>query len=648
MGKSKKERKKVVKKVIPVVIRSEKKLTQNTKHLFWIITILLPIVAIALLEAGLRIFDYGLDKTLFVSIPDEKSPYYGINVNIGKRYFKKGGFSPTPRKDLFLKEKPENGYRIFVLGGSTTAGFPFGNNLTPTRILHRRLVDTFPDKKIEVVNCAMTAVNSYTMLDFMDEILEQKPDLILIYGGHNEFYGAMGVASMESFGRYRFVVKTLLKLQYFKVYELLENIILSLSGFISDVPSYSKDDPLRTQMAKMVKEKEIAFTSPLYQSGKEYFQDNLNEIFEKAAKAGVDVIISELVSNIKDHKPFVSIKENGKPSAMEKYEEGQILEKKGLYQEAKAAYYKAKDLDALRFRATEEFNDIIHKTAAKFNIPVMPMKDYFENLSLNGLIGNDLMFEHLHPNKKGYFVMGSAFFNELQKYNLINETWPLENIKPITYYMQKWGFSKLDSTVAALNIIQLKGGWPFKKEDTPNEALINFVPDSKEDSVALEILGKGKITLEMGHMNLAKYYQEKSNYQAAFFEHLALVYTVPWIDVFYEPFIDMLLKIQQYEIARSVLTDGLKYNQSAFIYKWLGQTNLVLGNTGQGIKILEEVHQKKMSDNQAIYNLIRAYYTTGQFERGDNLIGMLKENSALADYVKDLENYKKSLKSTSE
>ena len=78
--------------------------------------------------------------------------------------------------NLFLKEKPANGYRIFVLGGSTTAGFPYGNNLDFARILNRRLSDQFPEKKIEIINCAMTAVNTYTVLDLMDEILEQQPD----------------------------------------------------------------------------------------------------------------------------------------------------------------------------------------------------------------------------------------------------------------------------------------------------------------------------------------------------------------------------------------------------------------------------------------------------------------------------------------
>ena len=98
------------------------------RRLFIIVTILIPIFFLMLLEMVLRLFHYGGNTRLFVSTPDETSQYYGINVDIGRRYFHLEDFTPSPRKDLFLKEKLKNSYRIFVLGGSTTAGFPYGNN----------------------------------------------------------------------------------------------------------------------------------------------------------------------------------------------------------------------------------------------------------------------------------------------------------------------------------------------------------------------------------------------------------------------------------------------------------------------------------------------------------------------------------------
>lgn len=142
------------------------------KRLFYIWLFVIPIFLLCCLEAGLRIFRYGGDTSLFVPAPDDQSPYYGINQDVGRRYFALTSFTPSPRKDLFLKDKPAGGFRIFILGESTAAGFPYGNNMTFPRILNRRLSDLFPERRIEVVNTGMTAMSSFTLLDFMDEILE--------------------------------------------------------------------------------------------------------------------------------------------------------------------------------------------------------------------------------------------------------------------------------------------------------------------------------------------------------------------------------------------------------------------------------------------------------------------------------------------
>jgi len=59
------------------------------RSVFWIIIILLPIVTLCGVELGLRVFNYGETIPLFKSIPDESSKYYGINLDVAKRYFTK-------------------------------------------------------------------------------------------------------------------------------------------------------------------------------------------------------------------------------------------------------------------------------------------------------------------------------------------------------------------------------------------------------------------------------------------------------------------------------------------------------------------------------------------------------------------------------
>ena len=98
------------------------------------------------------------------------------------------------------KMKDDSTLRIFVLGESTTIGYPFFHNGSFHRWLQYRLMHTFPDRQFEIINLSLTAVNSYTVLGFAKELIRYKPDAVLIYTGHNEFYGTLGVGSSSRIG----------------------------------------------------------------------------------------------------------------------------------------------------------------------------------------------------------------------------------------------------------------------------------------------------------------------------------------------------------------------------------------------------------------------------------------------------------------
>jgi hypothetical protein len=122
-------------------------------------------------------------------------------------------------------------------------------------MLGDRLEATHPYSDIEVVSTAMAAVNSYTLLDFVDEIIEQKPDLILIYAGHNEYLGIMGVGSAFAAKGGRFATLMHLKLKDWRLYQLLQKFYsLAMS---SEVPP---DKSNKTLMSQVAKEKEEPFT----------------------------------------------------------------------------------------------------------------------------------------------------------------------------------------------------------------------------------------------------------------------------------------------------------------------------------------------------------------------------------------------------
>ena len=370
----------------------EKKLSSSKKRIFWITTISLPFLILILLELSLRIFNYGGNLDLFIDGPEGYENYSRCNPNVARRYFYTQTDVPTAPLQLFLKKKPGNSYRIFVLGESSAAGFPYSNNASFPNILQRGLTKTFPEKNIEVINISMAAINSYTLLDLMNEVVEQHPDAILIYTGHNEYYGALGVGSVQSLGNWRGLIITYLKLQSFKIFIFLRDFLGWTKTFINNIFSKNNnEDPSATLMERIVAEQTIPINEDLYDKGKEQFKENMKAIIEKAVDNNIKVMLSELVSNLHDQQPFISVKDKNGNSAETFFKKAKEEEINSNFKKAKEDYYKAKDYDALRFRAPEDFNIIVHQLSKEFSLPVVPMKSYFEEESPNGLIGKELM-----------------------------------------------------------------------------------------------------------------------------------------------------------------------------------------------------------------------------------------------------------------
>ncbi len=170
--------------------------SNKTRLSFWLIAIALPFLFFVGLEWALRVAGFGKSMPLFMENPN--APDYMLPTpDVVKRYFHDDDHAPhvTIETNFFKKQKSERGLRLFVQGGSTAAGFPYGYSTSIAGMLDYRLKQSFPDREIEVVNTALSAVNSYTILDFVDEIIEQQPDAVLIYAGHNEYLGILGVGS---------------------------------------------------------------------------------------------------------------------------------------------------------------------------------------------------------------------------------------------------------------------------------------------------------------------------------------------------------------------------------------------------------------------------------------------------------------------
>ena len=87
------------------------------RRFFVIVTIAIPLAALAVLELCLRVFGYGPDLSLFHTEVVDGSTYYVMNPTVGVRYFSRSQFVPASSTQYFTMPKPAGTFRIFCLGG---------------------------------------------------------------------------------------------------------------------------------------------------------------------------------------------------------------------------------------------------------------------------------------------------------------------------------------------------------------------------------------------------------------------------------------------------------------------------------------------------------------------------------------------------
>jgi lysophospholipase L1-like esterase len=441
--------------------------TPARRWLFRAIAIVLPFLFLAVLELTLRLFHYGYDTSLFIESPGNKD-YLVFNPDASKKYFTDQGNATTGNREPFRKVKEAGSLRIFVLGESTTIGYPYFHNGSFHRWLQYRLMRSFPGKKLEIVNLSLTAVNSYTILGFAREAVRYEPDAILIYAGHNEYYGALGVGSTNRLGGSPWLINTLLRLRQLRFVQLFTQVYGRIARYFSTGTSKSG----KTRMELMVADQQIAYGSPLFTRGIRQFETNMDETLNIFHRHGIPVFFSNLVSNLKDQRPFISVPASGNApaspaapdtaNALYDYALGGQAWGRGDFAAAKQDYTRAKDMDALRFRAPEDLNDIIARLCRKYdNTHLVDTRAAFEASSDHGIIGKSLLLEHVHPNLVGYALMSDAFYRSLQQQGFI----PVAPAKELDFrqLLADMPLTRVDSLSGAYRIESLEKNWPFNQ-----------------------------------------------------------------------------------------------------------------------------------------------------------------------------------------
>jgi tetratricopeptide (TPR) repeat protein len=334
----------------------------------------------------------------------------------------------------FASSKPDDGLRIFVIGGSSAYGFPWNADAAFSRHLQDALQAGDPARPVEVINAAAMSYGSHRLRILTHELLRYEPDAIVVYGGHNEFVERRFYRDrLDSPARLDGLRSLLFR---WRLYSALTRLY-ERAGSSADAGA-DPNDATTGELLGLDVAREVA-TGISHEERAEVrakFEDNLRAIVDEARRSGVRVILCTVPSNLSGWVPNESrfapavdsdarrrVEEllAGARLALEQgnaeeaanmlaraqelapthadvnYYLGRALEASGRMDEAHTAFVQARDHDQQPARAVSALNDTLRTLGGELDVTLVDVERAFEEAVPGGLLGFNLFEDYVHP-----------------------------------------------------------------------------------------------------------------------------------------------------------------------------------------------------------------------------------------------------------
>jgi hypothetical protein len=393
-----------------------------------ILTVVVFTFVAGALELALRVVGYG-HSTHFAR--REKLPD-GSVIWRENRDFTAPFFPPhlirRPQPFRLPEKKAPGTIRIFVLGSSAAMGDPEAS-FSIARLLEAQLRAAYPKNHFEVINAAITAVNSHVVRRIAEDCARLEPDLFIVYEGHNEVIGPFGPTGVfTGFLRSEHAVRFAVWLKSTRIGQL-----------VSALSQRPRDNDTWRGM-EMFLAHQIAADDPRLDSVRAHFAANLRAIVRAADRAGAATLLCTPLANQRDFAPFLSLHrphldaaqlvewEKAYASGNDALAAGDSSRAEASYRaalaiddrhaethfrlarallagdpqhpDARTHFQRALDLDALRFRADSSLNNIIRALPSSLPRSRVRVVDLDSALTAPARLGfpagNRLFYEHVH------------------------------------------------------------------------------------------------------------------------------------------------------------------------------------------------------------------------------------------------------------
>jgi tetratricopeptide (TPR) repeat protein len=413
-----------------------------------IVVIAAPALCFGLLELVLRLSGFGYPTTFLLSTSHNGQHVFVPNNQFGWRFFGRD-MARWPTPFLIPQTKATNAVRVFVLGESAARGDPqpeFGL----ARVLQAVLSLRHPDLRFEVVNVAMTAINSHAILPIAHDCARANGDIWVIYMGNNEVVGPFGAGTV--FGSQSLplpVIRANLALKASRTGQCLEAILQKFETFRYDGSVWGG--------MSMFLEQQVRANDSRMSGVYHHFAQNLEEIIRAGKRSGAGVVVSTVAVNLQDCPPFASLhpieisetdaakweslytlgvqaRNSGRledarrhfreaaelddTHAELRFRQGECEVALGDPTEAQRHFQAARDFDTLRFRCDTKLNAISRQVASHREterIRFIDAERIFAQAAAAGLTDGDLFHEHVHFTFMGNYVLGRTLAEQVEQ-----------------------------------------------------------------------------------------------------------------------------------------------------------------------------------------------------------------------------------------
>ena len=596
---------------------------KNTVFTF-ITIVVIPLLFFVLLELGLAVAGVGTSYDIFHEIDINGEAHYQENPDFADQFYP-ASLNIGPLQNTFSKERSPELLRVYVLGGSAAQGFPHKNHGFD-RLLAAQLRAALPARKIEVINTAMTSVNSHVVYAVANAIPKNSADFAVILMGNNEVVGPYGPGTFnQNFLANISAIRGIQALKRTRTWQALDSVIQNSR------PTDAMQE-LEWEGMQMFTNNGVPHDDPRMESVYGHYENNLTNIIETLRAKGMHVLLSSVPVNLRRSAPFLSVhspdlsnaqleqwreltrsgaesaeQENWSQAAQEfeaaleidpeyadtHFRLATAFENLGKGDKAKTHYKRALDLDALRFRADTRLNEVIQDVAASIEGDTFSFVDSaaaFEEASSPYQPGWNLLLEHVHYSFAGNNVLAA----ELTRSILVAVA-PTEDFQPLSddEVAERVGFPNYDSVEEIKNLQGMIEHPPFPGQSNYTE-LRRFL-DAKAEGLSNEVGSQREVVqrrqdvVDSGladwkvHFELAVLYQRLRNPPATYFHLNRILELYPHNRETYMKLAEAMSRDGKWREVIPYLEQSLYYTRGdeekeAESINWLGTAHLRTGD----------------------------------------------------------------------